>query len=203
MPNYNALPLELLAEEFAKLPGIGFKTAQRLAYSIISRPTEEVEAFANALLSAKRDIHYCPCCQNLTDQELCPICAEEERDRTVVCVVEGPKDVSALERTGEYKGLYHVLHGLISPIDGVSPDKLRIRELLARLQKGEIREVIMATNPTVEGDATAMYLAQLLEPLGVKVTRLAFGLPVGGSLEYADEVTLYRALENRTSMSSL
>lgn len=200
MPGYNALPLELLAEEFAKLPGIGIKSAQRLAYSIISRPQEEVEAFADALLAAKRDIHYCPCCQNLTDLELCPICADGERDKTTVCVVEGPKDVSALERTGEYNGVYHVLHGLISPIDGITPDKLRIRELLARLNQGEIREVIMATNPTVEGDATAMYLAQLLEPLGVKVTRLAFGLPVGGTLEYADEVTLFKALENRTAM---
>ncbi|WP_298483334.1 recombination mediator RecR [uncultured Ruminococcus sp.] len=200
MPGYNALPLELLAEEFAKLPGIGIKSAQRLAYSIISRPQEEVEAFANALLAAKRDIHYCPCCQNLTDLELCPICADNERDKTTVCVVEGPKDVSALERTGEYNGVYHVLHGLISPIDGITPDKLRIRELLARLNRGDIREVIMATNPTVEGDATAMYLAQLLEPLGVKVTRLAFGLPVGGTLEYADEVTLFKALENRTAM---
>lgn len=200
MPGYNALPLELLAEEFAKLPGIGIKSAQRLAYSIISRPQEEVEAFADALLAAKRDIHYCPCCQNLTDLELCPICADGERDKTTVCVVEGPKDVSALERTGEYNGVYHVLHGLISPIDGITPDKLRIRELLARLNQGEIREVIMATNPTVEGDATAMYLAQLLEPLDVKVTRLAFGLPVGGTLEYADEVTLFKALENRTAM---
>lgn len=200
MPGYNALPLELLAEEFAKLPGIGIKSAQRLAYSIISRPQEEVEAFANALLAAKRDIHYCPCCQNLTDLELCPICADNERDKTTVCVVEGPKDVSALERTGEYNGVYHVLHGLISPIDGITPDKLRIRELLARLNQGDIREVIMATNPTVEGDATAMYLAQLLDPLGVKVTRLAFGLPVGGTLEYADEVTLFKALENRTAM---
>ncbi|WP_295213944.1 recombination mediator RecR [Ruminococcus sp.] len=200
MPGYNALPLELLAEEFAKLPGIGIKSAQRLAYSIISRPQEEVKAFADALLAAKRDIHYCPCCQNLTDLKLCPICADGERDKTTVCVVEGPKDVSALERIGEYNGVYHVLHGLISPIDGITPDKLRIRELLARLNQGEIREVIMATNPTVEGDATAMYLAQLLEPLGVKVTRLAFGLPVGGTLEYADEVTLFKALENRTAM---
>lgn len=183
-----------------KAAGHRLKTAQRLAYSIISRPEEDVERFANALLAAKRDIHYCPCCQNLTDLEMCPICADDERDHSVICVVESPKDVTALERTGEYTGVYHVLHGLISPIDGVTPDKLRIRELLARLQSGEVREVIMATNPTVEGDATAMYLAQLLEPLGVKVTRLAFGLPVGGSLEYADEVTLFKALENRTAM---
>ena len=141
MAGYNALPLELLAEEFAKLPGIGLKTAQRLAYSIISRPEEDVERFANALLAAKRDIHYCPCCQNLTDLEMCPICADDERDHSVICVVESPKDVTALERTGEYTGVYHVLHGLISPIDGVTPDKLRIRELLARLQSGEVREV--------------------------------------------------------------
>ncbi len=198
MASYDALPLELLAEEFAKLPGIGRKTAQRLAYSVISRPIEEVQAFADALLAAKRDIHFCPTCQNLTDLDLCPICSDEKRDQTTICVVEQPKDVSALERAGEYRGVYHVLHGLISPIDGVTPDKLRIRELLSRLQQQTIQEVIMATNPTVEGDATAMYLAQLLEPLGVKVTRLAFGLPVGGTLEYADEVTLYKALENRT-----
>ncbi len=183
------------------MPGIGLKSAQRLAYAVISRSDEEVERFANALLSAKRDIHFCPCCQNLTELDLCPICADSQRDHSLVCVVEGPKDVSALERTGEYQGLYHVLHGLISPIDGITPDKLRIRELLARLKGGEVQEVIMATNPTVEGDATAMYLAQLLEPLGIKVTRLAFGLPVGGTLEYADEVTLFRALENRTAMS--
>ncbi len=200
MAGYQALPLELLAEEFAKLPGIGIKSAQRLAYAIISRPAEEVERFANALLAAKRDIRFCTCCQNLTEQPLCPICADEERDHHIICVVESPKDVTALERTGEYRGVYHVLHGLISPIDGVTPEKLRIRELLNRLQDQSVQEVIMATNPTVEGDATAMYLAQLLEPLGVKVTRLAFGLPVGGTLEYADEVTLFRALENRTAM---
>ena len=198
MASYNALPLELLAEEFAKLPGIGRKTAQRLAYAMISRPEEEVVAFSNALLMAKREIHFCPRCQNLTDLELCPICDDAERDQNTICVVESPKDISALERAGEYNGVYHVLHGLISPIDGITPDKLRIRELLSRLQTHAAKEVIMATNPTVEGDATAMYLAQLLEPLHIKVTRLAFGLPVGGTLEYADEVTLYKALENRT-----
>ncbi len=200
MAGYNALPLELLAEEFAKLPGIGLKTAQRLAYFMISRPEEEVQAFADAMIAAKRDIHYCPCCQNLTDQDLCAICSDPDRDPATICVVEGPKDVSALERTREYRGVYHVLHGLISPIDGVTPDKLRIRELLGRIRSGDVKEVIMATNPTVEGDATAMYLAQLLEPLGIRVSRLAFGLPVGGTLEYADEVTLYKALENRTAM---
>lgn len=200
MAGYYALPLELLAEQFAKLPGIGMKSAQRLAYSIISRPKEEVQAFADALLAAKRDIHFCPQCQNLTELELCPICADDKRDHGTICVVESPKDVTALERTGEYTGVYHVLHGLISPIDGITPDKLKMRELLSRIQKGSVKEVIMATNPTVEGDATAMYLAQLLEPLGVSVTRLAFGLPVGGTLEYADEVTLFRALENRTPL---
>ncbi|MCD8219150.1 MAG: recombination mediator RecR [Ruminococcus sp.] len=200
MSGYYALPLELLAEEFAKLPGIGMKTAHRLAYSIISRPEEEVQTFADALLAAKRDIHFCPCCQNLTDLELCPICADDQRDHSTICVVESPKDVTALERTGEYRGVYHVLHGLISPIDGITPNKLRMRELLARINQGDVSEVIMATNPTVEGDATAMYLAQLLEPLGLTVTRLAFGLPVGGTLEYADEVTLFKALENRTPL---
>lgn len=200
MANYNALPLELLAEEFAKLPGIGLKSAHRLAYYMITRPEEDVQRFADALVSAKQNIRYCPCCQNLTDLELCPICGDDQRDDSTICVVESPKDVSAIERTREYNGKYHVLHGLISPLDGITPDKLRIKELLARIQKGNIKEIIMATNPTVEGDATAMYLAQLLESLGVTVTRLAFGLPVGGSLEYADEVTLYRALANRTEM---
>ena len=147
MPSYNALPLELLAEEFAKLPSIGMKTAQRLAYYIISQPEEDVQAFADALVSAKKKIHPCPCCQNLTDLELCSICADDTRDHSIICVVEGPKDVSALERTGEYTGVYHVLHGLISPIDGIMPDKLRIRELLARLQKGGVQEVIMRPTP--------------------------------------------------------
>ena len=197
MAGYNALPLELLAEEFAKLPGIGLKTAQRLAYSIISRPEEDVERFANALLAAKRDIHYCPCCQNLTDLEMCPICADDERDHSVICVVESPKDVTALERTGEYTGVYHVLHGLLDPLAGVGAEQLTVKELLARLKDDTVKEVIMAMNPTVEGEATAMYLAKLIKPLGIRVTRLASGLPVGASLEYADETTLYRALSGR------
>ena len=192
--------LERLTEQFAKLPGIGGKTAQRLAFYLLSQPQEEAEEFADALLEARKSVHLCPVCQNLTDRDICPICEDEERDHGLICVVAEPKDVVAMERAREYHGVYHVLHGLISPIDGITPDKLRIRELLARLQDGKVREVIMATNPTVEGDATAMYLAQLLEPLKVKVTRLAFGLPVGGSLEYADEVTLFKALENRTAM---
>ena len=192
--------LERLSEQFARLPGIGSKTAQRLAFQVLSMPQEQAQEFADAILDAKRTVHTCPVCQNLTDQELCGICADSTRDHTTICVVAEPRDVIAMERSREYTGVYHVLHGLISPIDGITPDKLRIRELLTRLQDGKVREVIMATNPTVEGDATAMYLAQLLEPLKVKVTRLAFGLPVGGSLEYADEVTLFKALENRTAM---
>ena len=200
MADHNALPLVLLTEQFARLPGIGMKSAQRLAYYIISQPEQQVEAFAQALLDAKKNIHYCKCCQNLTDQELCPICSDDARDTSTICVVESPKDVTAFERTGEYNGVYHVLHGLISPIDGITPDRLTIQQLLARLRTGTVQEVIMATNPTVEGDATAMYLAHLLKPLGVHVTRLAFGLPVGGILEYADEVTLYKALENRNDM---
>ena len=173
------------------------KTAARLAYHVMSMPADEVEAFAQALRNAKQTVHFCKCCENLTDSELCPVCEDESRDHSTICVVETPKDISAFERTGEYKGVYHVLHGLISPLKNVLPDDLKIRSLLARIQQGGIQEVIMATNPTVEGDATAGYLSQLIKPMGVKVTRLAFGLPVGGILEYADEVTLYKALENR------
>ncbi len=200
MADHNALPLLVLTEQFARLPGIGMKTAERLAYYMISQSPEDVEAFANALISAKREIRHCSCCLNLTDKDICPICEDSTRDHSTICVVEGPKDVTAFERTNEYNGVYHVLHGLISPLDGILPDQLKIRELLARVQKGGVREIIMATNPTVEGDATAMYIAQLLKPMDIKVTRLAFGLPVGGILEYADEVTLYKALENRNEM---
>ncbi len=195
-----ALPLTLLAEQFAKLPGIGMKTAQRLAYFVMSMSDSEAKAFADAIVHAHKTVHACSVCQNLTDKDVCPICADETRDRSTVCVVESPKDVSAFERTREYKGVYHVLHGLISPIDGVTPEKLRITELLKRIQAGGISEVIMATNPTPEGEATAMYISRLLKPLGIKVTRLAFGLPIGAILEYADEVTLYKALENRNEI---
>ncbi len=197
MAGHDALPLVILTEQFAKLPGIGMKSAARLAYHVMSMEAADVEEFAQALLNAKKTVHYCQCCENLTDQELCPICEDENRDRSIVCVVETPKDIAAFERTGEYKGTYHVLHGLISPLRGVLPDDLRIRSLLRRVQEGGIQEVIMATNPTVEGDATAAYVSQLLKPLNVTVSRLAFGLPVGGMLEFADEVTLYKALENR------
>lgn len=200
MANSTALPLVLLAEHFARLPGIGMKSAQRLAYHVMSMTDEEAQSFADAIICAHSTVKCCKECQNLTENELCPICSDDLRDRSVICVVETPKDISAFERTNEYKGVYHVLHGLISPLDGVTPDKIRLKELLARISAGEVREVIMATNPTVEGEATAMYISKLLKPLGVKVTRLAFGLPIGGSLEFADEVTLFKALENRNEI---
>ncbi|MBE6861990.1 MAG: recombination protein RecR [Ruminococcus sp.] len=200
MADHNALPLVVLAEKFASLPGIGMKSAQRLAYYVMSMDDESVEDFAQALIDAKKNVHSCSVCQNLTERDICPICDDCERDSSIICVVESPKDVTAFERTKEYGGVYHVLHGLLSPMDGITPDRLRIRELLARISKGGVNEVVMATNPTVEGDATAMYIAGLLKPMGIRVSRLAFGLPVGGILEYADEVTLYKALENRNSM---
>lgn len=200
MAEANALPLVLLTEQFAKLPGIGMKSAQRLAYHVMSMSEKDAEAFARAIVNVHKTVHLCNCCQNYTDKMVCPICSDKRRDSSVICVVESPKDVSAFERTKEYRGVYHVLHGLISPIDGISPDQLKIKELLARINKGGISEVIMATNPTVEGEATAMYISKLLKPLGVKVTRLAFGLPIGGMLEYADEITLYKALENRSEI---
>mgnify|MGYP000841677364 CR=1 FL=1 len=195
-----AAPLQKLIEQFARLPGIGHKTAQRLAFFVLSLPEGEVETFAQSILEAKRTIALCPVCQNLTQGEgLCPICASAKRDTSVICVVEKPRDVQAFERTREYNGLYHVLHGLISPMDGIGADQLCVKELLARLD-GTVKEVIMATSPTVEGEATAMYLAKLIKPLGIKTTRLAYGLPVGSSLEYADETTLYRAMEGRGEM---
>lgn len=200
MANNTALPLVLLAEQFAKLPGIGMKSAQRLAYHVMSMTEEDVKEFADALIRAHSTVKCCAECQNLTEGELCSICSDDMRDRSVICVVETPKDISAFERTNEYKGVYHVLHGLISPLDGITPDKIRLKELLARINKGGVEEVIMATNPTVEGEATAMYISKLLKPLGVRVTRLAFGLPIGGTLEYADEVTLFKALENRNEI---
>ena len=200
MAESNPLPLIELAEQFARLPGIGMKTAQRLAYFVMSMTDAESKAFADAIIKAHKTIHCCKVCQNLTDIDVCPICDDSRRDTTTICVVESPKDVTAFERTNEYKGVYHVLHGLISPIDGVTPEKLRIKELLSRISTNEISEVIMATNPTVEGEATAMYISRLLKPMGIKVTRLAFGLPIGGILEYADEVTLFKALENRNEI---
>ena len=200
MAESNALPLVILAEQFAKLPGIGMKSAQRLAYHVMSMSDQEVETFASAIINAHKTVHTCKICQNLTDKEICPICSDTKRDHSTICVVETPKDINAFERTREYTGVYHVLHGLISPIDGITPDKLKIKELLARIEDGNVSEVIMATNPTVEGEATAMYISKLLKPFGIKVTRLAFGIPIGGSLEYADEVTLFKALENRNEI---
>ena len=189
--------LQELADQFARLPGIGGKTAQRLAFHVLGLPLEEAEEFANAILEAKRTVHTCPCCQNLTDRELCPICDDDMRDRGVICVVAEPKDVIAMERSREFRGVYHVLHGVISPLNHVTQDDIKIRELLLRVGSGDVREVIMATNPDTEGEATAMYISRLLRPMEVKVTRLAYGVPVGSQLEYADEVTLSRALEGR------
>ncbi|MGN1102913.1 MAG: recombination mediator RecR [Huintestinicola sp.] len=200
MANSTALPLVLLAEQFAKLPGIGMKTAQRLAYFVMGMSDEEAREFADAIINAHSTVKECSVCCNLTDNGVCPICADDLRDPSVICVVETPKDITAFERTNEYKGVYHVLHGLISPLDGVTPEQIRVKELLERIKKGGVKEVIMATNPTVEGEATAMYISKLLKPLGVKVTRLAFGLPIGGTLEFADEVTLFKALENRSEI---
>ena len=197
MLRYYPTALERLTEEFAKLPGIGGKTAQRLAFHVLSLPDEEAAAFAEAILEAKKTVHPCPICQNLTDGDRCAICDDERRDHSVICVVAEPRDVIAMERAREYNGVYHVLHGVISPLNHIGPDDIRIRELLTRVASGEVREVIMATNPDTEGEATAMYLSRLLRPMEVKVTRLAYGIPVGSQLEYADEVTLLRALEGR------
>lgn len=194
---YDVLPLTRLVEQFERMPGIGKKSAQRLAFYVLDMPQEKAKAFAEAILEAHEKIHRCSLCQNLTDQPTCQVCADEKRDRSTICVVEGPKDVIAIERTQEYKGLYHVLHGLLSPMNGIGPDQLTVRELLGRLGDSNVQEVIMATNPTVEGEATATYLARMIKPMGIRVTRLAYGIPVGGNLEYADEVTLYRAIEGR------
>jgi len=194
---YFPAALQELADQFARLPGIGGKTAQRLAFHVLSRSDEDAQSFADAILAAKKEVHTCPVCQNLTDREICPICSDEMRDRGVICVVAEPKDAIAMERSREFNGVYHVLHGVISPLNRVTQDDIRIKELLYRVGSGEVREVIMATNPDTEGEATAMYISRLLRPMEVKVTRLAYGVPVGSQLEYADEVTLSRALEGR------
>jgi len=194
--SYYAEPLGRLIEEFSKLPGIGPKTAQRLAFYVLKMPTDRVEKLADAIRGAKQSIIYCSVCGNFTDVDPCSICSTPYRDKSVIMVVEDPKDVVALEKTRDFKGLYHVLHGAISPLEGVGPDDIRIKELLARISP-DVKEVILATNPDVEGEATAMYIAKLIKPLGVKVTRIAHGVPVGGDLEYADEVTLTKALEGR------
>ena len=189
-----------LYEQLRRLPGVGSKTAMRLAYHIIDMPEGEVQQLAEALSNAKKSIHYCSQCFNLTDGEKCAICSDPSRDHFTICVVEQPQDIAAMERSHGYNGLYHVLHGVLSPLDGVGPDKLKIRELFQRLQRESISEIIIATNSDVEGEATATYLAQLLKPIGITVSRIAHGLPMGGDLEYADEVTLSKALENRRAM---
>ena len=194
---YFPAALQELADQFARLPGIGGKTAQRLAFHVLSLPVEDAQSFAQAILDAKRTVRTCPVCQNLTDREICPICEDPGRDHGVICVVADPKDVIAMERSREFNGVYHVLHGVISPLNHVTQEDIRVKELLQRVASGEVREVIMATNPDTEGEATAMYISRLLRPMEVKVTRLAYGVPVGSQLAYADEVTLSRALEGR------
>ena len=194
---YFPAALQNLADQFARLPGIGGKTAQRLAFHVLGLPESAAQEFADAIMEAKRSVHTCPECQNLTDRELCPICDDDMRDHRVICVVAEPKDVIAMERSREFRGVYHVLHGVISPLNHVTQDDIKVKELLMRVGSGDVREVIMATNPDTEGEATAMYISRLLRPMEVKVTRLAYGVPVGSQLEYADEVTLSRALEGR------
>lgn len=191
---------EVLIDKFASLPGIGRKSAQRLAFHILDLPEAEAESFADAILDARKNVHTCPVCQNLTDEALCGVCADNRRDRSMVCVVGEPRDVASLERSREYNGVYHVLHGVLSPMNGVGPDDIRISELVKRVADGEVQEVIMATNPDTEGDATAMYIARLLKPFGVRMTRLAYGIPVGSNLEFADDATLVRAMEGRRDM---
>ncbi len=198
--SYYIAPVARLIEQFERLPGIGHKNAQRLAFHVLRMDESEAEAFAQAILDARKNVTYCRICQNISQTEVCRLCADESRDKKTICVVEQPKDVAAIERTHRYRGSYHVLHGVISPIDNVGPGDIRARELLLRLGEDDISEVIMATNPTVEGDATAMYLSRLIKQFGVKVTRIAYGIPVGGDLEYADDVTLMRALEGRREL---
>lgn len=192
--------LDVLAEQFAKMEGVGRKTAMRMAYAVLDMPKEEAERFAQAILEAKIKIHRCPVCQNLTDQDICPICTDPTRDHSIICVVADPKAVNAMEKVREYRGVYHVLGGLISPLAGVTPEDLKLRELVNRVADGSVKEVIIATNPTIEGETTSRYLSKLLKPFGVSVTRLAYGIPVGADLEYADEVTLTRALMGRQSV---
>ena len=197
---YYAAPLEALIEQFQRLPGIGHKSAQRLAFYVLGLPEGGAEAFAQAILDARGSIHTCRVCQNLTEGELCPICADPTRDAGTICVVTDPKDLIAIERTREYHWLYHVIHGVISPLSDVGPEQLKIKELLQRVAQGDVKEIIMATNPDTEGETTALYIGRLLKPFGVKVTRLAYGVPVGGHLEFSDEVTLTRALEGRREL---
>ena len=200
MSDFNAQPLERLINNFQKLSGVGRKGATRMAYQILSMDKADAQEFSDAILAVHSQIHRCPVCQNCTEKDVCKICDSQNRDKSVICIVESPRDVTTFEKTREYKGTYHVLHGLISPLDGIGVDQLTVKELLSRLNDDTVKEVIMATNPTVEGEATAMYLSRIIKPLGIKVTRLAYGLPVGSSLEFADEVTLFRALKGRTEI---
>lgn len=193
-------PIQRLLEELERLPGVGPKSAQRIAYWLLTVETTDADRLASAISDVKRHIHFCPKCFNFAEGELCEVCADPERDTTTICVVEEPRDLVAVERTHEFHGVYHVLHGAISPIDGIGPDQLRVRELIERIGTADIAEVVVATNPNVEGETTALYIARLIKPLGIRVTRIASGLPVGGDLEYADEVTLGRALEARREM---
>ena len=198
--DYYVSPLQNLIDEFRKLPGIGNKTAQRLAYHVLNLPEEKAAKFANAIIDAKKKITYCKICQNFSDRDECSVCSNPTRDKGLICVVENPKDVIQMEKTNEFKGTYHVLHGAISPMDNVGPDDIKIKELMSRVTGGEVREVIMATNPNLEGETTAMYISKLLKPFGVKVTRIAHGVPVGGELEFADEITLAKALQWRIEL---
>lgn len=195
--SYEIAPLQRLIEQFARLPGIGKKTAMRLAFYVLSLSEKEAEEFASAITNAKKSVHYCSVCMNITDKTICDICSDVRRDRSVICVVESERDIPSFERTGEYHGLYHVLHGALSPLDGINPEDLKIKELLSRLSDGTVKEVIMATNPTVEGEATASYISRFIKPMGIKITRLAYGIAVGSDLEYADEISLSHALEGR------
>lgn len=196
MENYSE-PIDRLINEFSKLPGVGRKTAQRLAFHVINMNENDVKGLAKALVDVKQEIKYCSVCCNISDSDVCPICSNSHRDASTICVVEDPRDVAAMDRTKDYNGKYHVLNGVISPLDGVGPEMLNIKELISRLGDGQVKELIMATNPTIEGEATAMYISRLVKPMGVKVTRIAHGLPVGGDLEYADDVTISKALEGR------
>ena len=200
MAGYNVASLARLVEQFERMPGIGHKSAQRLAFYVLNMKKEEAKAFSEAILSAHEKIKKCSRCCNLAEEELCPICKSTRRDESVICVVEDPRDVMAFERTHEFEGTYHVLHGVISPMNGIGPEDITVKELLARMGDGKVQEVIMATNPTVEGEATAMYISRLLKPMGISVSRLAYGVPVGADLEYADEVTLTKALEGRRTL---
>ncbi len=198
--SFYAAPVARLIEEFEKLPGIGHKTAQRLTFHVLNMPVEKVNKLANAISEAKAKVKYCLTCGNLTDMDVCSLCSAQNRDDSLICVVEDPRDVVAMERIREFKGLYHVLHGAISPMEGIGPEDIKIKELLTRINDGNVKEVIIATNPNIEGEATAMYISKLIKPLGIKATRIAHGIPVGGDLEYADEVTLAKALEGRREL---